>query len=154
MTFRKSLFEKYGCFRTDLGPRPGSEIRSEDTEFGARLLAAGERLRYEPSAVVYHRTPNNRMQRKYFLAWWFDKGRAEIRQYGIPLDAKGSCWGIPLQLFRRLLKWTLSWMLAARPRRRFDCKIKAWWTAGQILECQRCRVRKQANGHIIVPKAD
>src|SRR5215469_9996100 len=31
MAFRRSVFEKYGGFRTDLGPRPGSEIRNEDT---------------------------------------------------------------------------------------------------------------------------
>jgi len=41
MAFRKSVFEKCGGFRPELGPRPGSEIRNEDTEFGARVLAAG-----------------------------------------------------------------------------------------------------------------
>ena len=72
------MFEKYGGFRTDLGPRPGSEIRSEDTEFGWRLLAAGERLRYEPSAVVYHSVSGeSASDKQYFLAWWFDKARAE-----------------------------------------------------------------------------
>jgi hypothetical protein len=43
------------------------------------LLAAGERLRYEPSAVVYHEIPECRLQKKYFLDWWFDKARAEVR---------------------------------------------------------------------------
>src|SRR5580692_4642153 len=62
MAFRKSVFEKFGGFRTDLGPRPGSEIRNEDTEFGQRLLSAGERLRYEPSAVVYHSVPEERLR--------------------------------------------------------------------------------------------
>ena len=56
MAFQKKVFEKHGGFRLDLGPRPGSELRNEDTEFGRRLLAAGERLRYEPSATVYHRS--------------------------------------------------------------------------------------------------
>ncbi len=36
-------------FRIDLGPRPNSEMRGEDFEFADRLLAAGERLRYEPT---------------------------------------------------------------------------------------------------------
>ena len=84
MAFQKKMFNKYGCFRTDLGPQPGSEIRSEDTEFGGRLLAAGERLRYEPSAVVYHSVPENRLQKKYFLAWWFDKARADLRHMWDP----------------------------------------------------------------------
>src|ERR1700733_12275592 len=46
MAFRRSAFDSHGRFRTDLGPCPGSEIRSEDTEFGIRVLNAGERLRY------------------------------------------------------------------------------------------------------------
>ncbi len=54
MAFQRSVFERYAWFRTDLGPRPGSEIHNEDTEFGNRLLKAGERLHCEPSAIVYH----------------------------------------------------------------------------------------------------
>jgi glucosyl-dolichyl phosphate glucuronosyltransferase len=69
MAYRREVLEKYGCFRTELGPHPGSEIRSEDTEFGQRLLLAGERLRYEPCATAYHAVPANRIQKSYFLAW-------------------------------------------------------------------------------------
>ena len=64
MAFPKRVFEKYGSFRTDLGPRPGSEIRGEDTEFGRRLLTRRERLRYEPSAVVHHQVAKNRLQKR------------------------------------------------------------------------------------------
>jgi len=69
MAFTKDMFEKYGLFRTDLGPSPTREIArpNEDTEFGRRLIAAGERLRYEPSAVVCHPTPQHRLQKAYFL---------------------------------------------------------------------------------------
>jgi glucosyl-dolichyl phosphate glucuronosyltransferase len=137
MAFRKTMFDKYGGFRTDLGPRPDSEMRNEDTEFGQRLLSAGERLRYEPSAVVYHAVPKYRVQKKYFLAWWFDKGRADVRQCEIPGSPR--LWGIPLYLVRRIAVWTLRWMLAVRPRQRFDCKVKAWWNAGQIVECHQLR---------------
>jgi len=137
MTFRKYLFEKYGLFRTDLGPQPGSEIRSEDTEFGARLLTAGERLRYEPAAVVYHEVSDKRLQRRYFLAWWFDKGRAEIRQFRLPLHFRSCWWGIPRHLFRPLLTWTLRWVMSVNPRARFNCKLKLWWSWGQIVECHR-----------------
>jgi glycosyltransferase involved in cell wall biosynthesis len=137
MAFQKRLFEKYGDFRTDLGPRPGSEIRSEDTEFGDRLLAAGEPLFYEPSAIVYHSVPQDRVQKKYFLAWWFDKARADIRASGIPTDAKWAVAGIPLYLFPRLGAWTLRWLVALRPAERFSSKLKVWGVAGTILECFR-----------------
>jgi glycosyltransferase involved in cell wall biosynthesis len=137
MAFRRGVFEKYGGFRTDLGPRPGNKIRSEDTEFGNRLLAAGERLRYEPSAVVYHEIPESRLQKKYFLAWWFDKVRADIRAFGIPRNVTWYVAGIPLVLFPRLIVWTLRWTVAVKPSRRFSCKLKVWKLAGEILECYR-----------------
>jgi glycosyltransferase involved in cell wall biosynthesis len=137
MAFRKEAFEKYGGFRTDLGPRPGSEIRNEDSEFSSRLLAAGERLWYEPSAVVYHIIPKNRTRRKYFQVWWFDKGRAGIRELGIPTDTKWRMAGIPIHLLRRLVVWTLRWATSLHEPERFSSKLKVWWLAGSVLECHR-----------------
>jgi glycosyltransferase involved in cell wall biosynthesis len=134
MAFRKEMFEKHGGFRTDLGPRPGSEIRSEDCEFGRRLLAAGELLHYEPSAVVYHTVPENRLQKNYFLEWWFDKARADIREAGIESKTKWLVFGVPLYSFRRLAVWTLRWLFAVEPSRRFSCKLNVWITLGMIVE--------------------
>jgi glucosyl-dolichyl phosphate glucuronosyltransferase len=137
MAFQKRVFEKYGGFRTDLGPRPNSEIRNEDTEFGRRLLVAGERLRYAPSAVVHHSVPPKRLQQHYFLAYWFDKARADIRESGVPTDTRWYFSGVPLYLFRRLAVWTLRWMFMLDPSRRFSCKIKVWAIVGEIKECYR-----------------
>jgi len=137
MAYRKTMFEKHGGFRTDLGPRPGSEIRSEDTEFGQRLLSVGEKLWYEPSAVVYHSTPEGRLQKDYFLGWWYAKARANIRELGSPADARWLVVGVPLVLFRRLVVWTLRWMFAAEPARRFTNKINVWVSAGAVQECYR-----------------
>lgn len=137
MAFRKPMFEKYGGFRTDLGRTRSGLMSNEDTEFGCRLLAAGERLRYEPSAVVYHPVPENRIQRKYFESWWFNKGRSTVRQFGVRPGTKYFVAGIPLYLFRRLAVWTLKWMVAVDPVRRFSNKLNAWTNAGEILECYR-----------------
>ena len=136
MAFRKELFVKYGSFRTDLGPQPGSEIRSEDSEFGSRLLAAGERLWYEPSAIVYHAIPQARIQKKYFQTWWFDKGRADVRELGIP-NVRWTIAGIPVYLFRRLVIWTLRWIMSAREPQSFSRKLKAYYNAGITLECYK-----------------
>jgi len=147
MAYRKEMFEKYGGFRTDLGPCPGSRNpqKSEDSEFGCRLLAAGEQLRYEPSAVVYHAVPEGRVQKEYFLAWWFDKARADIRAFGIQPCTKLCVAGIPLVLFRMLAVWTLRWMVAVAPARRFSCKLKVWGLAGQIVECYHQPFTRTAN---------
>jgi glucosyl-dolichyl phosphate glucuronosyltransferase len=134
MAFRKSVFDKFGGFRTDLGPRPGSEIRSEDAEFGSRLLEAGERLWYEPSAVVYHPITENRLRKQYFLTWWLDKARGDIRAFGTPIDAAWCVAGIPLYLFRRVIVWTSRWIVTLRPSQRFSCKLKVWAYVGEIKE--------------------
>src|SRR5215831_7124451 len=153
MAFRKVMFEKYGTFRTDLGPRPGSEVRNEDTEFGARLLAAGERLRYEPTAVVHHSVSENRLQQKYFLEWWFGKGRANIREFGIRPNTKWYFVGIPLYLFRNLAVGTLRWMMAADPSLRFSHRLKVWSKVGEIVECyrQRLNLDRACNTEVMFP---
>ena len=66
MAFRKSVFDKYGEFRTDLGRRGDQILSGEDTEFGHRLVRGEERLRYEPLAVVYHAVPENRLRKSIF----------------------------------------------------------------------------------------
>lgn len=139
MAYRKEAFEKYGDFRTDLGPRPGSRDpqKCEDSEFGSRLLTAGELMRYEPAAIVYHAVPASRLRKEYFLNWWFDKARSDIRAFGVQPGTKWSLAGIPLALFRRLGVWTLRWMVAAKPRVRFECKLNVWVIAGKITECYR-----------------
>jgi GT2 family glycosyltransferase len=137
MAFRMGMFEKYGGFRTDLGPCPGSEIRGEDTEFGRRLLDAGERLRYEPSAVVYHSVPAARARKSYFLTWYFDHGREMVRGWGRGSDV----FGVPRRFFTalkligiRLPGGAVAWSLTMNPRKRFYRKCWLWSTAGQISE--------------------
>ena len=137
--YRRTMFEKHGGFRTDLGPCAGSKDpqKSEDSEFGNRLLLAGERFRYEASAVLYHSVPQNRVQKKYFQDWWFDKARADVQAFGVPHETKWFLAGIPLNLFRRLAVWTLRWLFSIEPGRRFESKLKVWSLAGSIFESYR-----------------
>lgn len=137
MAFRRDVFERFEGFRTDLGPRPGSEIRNEDTEFGQRVLSGGQQLRYEPSAVVYHEVSQKRLRQEYFLTWWFDKARAEVRQRGFGSAGRWQVGGVPLYLFRRLAVWTIRWLVAWEEARRFSCKLNVWGIAGEIQECYR-----------------
>lgn len=134
MAFRREMFDKYGNFRTDLGPRPGSEIRGEDSEFSCRLLSAGESLRYEPSAIVYHPVPANRLRKRYFLDWWFDKARVDVRTQGIIPATKWQVAGVPLVLFRRTIRWAACWWFSVEPSKRFSYKINMWMNLGSIVE--------------------
>lgn len=137
MAFRREMFEKYGLFRTDLGPSPGSEIRGEDTEFCLRLMKAGEKLLYEPSAVVYHEIPENRLRKQYFLTWYFDYGRAFIRMKGrrrnlgvIPRPVISMANHLLLMLPKKILRW----MLTFEAKKRFYAKTQVWMTVGETAE--------------------
>ncbi len=154
MAYRREMFEKYGPFRTDMGPSANRSIPrpNEDTEFGRRVMAAGGRLRYEPSAVVHHPAPNHRIEKDYFLRWWFDYGRARAREIGRRPDIAG----IP-RPYLTMLKTgtllagvrTLRWMLALNPKSRFYYKCWVWKTAGEIAEIyrqSRDRSRPNDNG--------
>ena len=144
MAFERSLFEKYGGFRTDLGRCGDKALSNEDTEFGRRLLAAGEQLRYEPSAVVHHSIPQERLQQQYFLKFWFDKGRSDILEFGIPSDTRWHVAEIPVSFFRQITRWTAQWMLSIKPSKRFHRKSSVWYIAGQMFQCYQQPPR--ANG--------
>lgn len=136
MAFRKSMFEKHGGFRIDLGRSAKNMIGKEDTEFGERLMAAGERLWYAPSAIVFHPVPKERLTKKYFLAWWFGCGRSMVRERG---KVPGQ-WGIPrycLCMGMSALS-ALRWIRTLNPARRFFWKCWAWMYAGKAVEnyCQ------------------
>jgi glucosyl-dolichyl phosphate glucuronosyltransferase len=133
MAFRKTMFERYGGFRTDLGVGPGSRIPNEDTEFGRRLLAGGERFFFVPSAIVYHPVSAERLKQGYHLTWWFGQGQADVRELGIPRGR--GIFGIPLHLFGSVAVLSLRWLLALGPSNRFGFKRSLWYTFGAIKEC-------------------
>lgn len=140
MSYRKEMFQKHGLFRTDLGRRPASLLSNEDTEFGRRLIAKGERLLYEPSAVVYHPVPEYRVKKSYFLRFWFNLGRSDVRESGRRPDI----WRIPRYYltipkiaFTVLVSRTLRWLSAYGWQRRFFLKGMVWMTVGQMVEYYR-----------------
>lgn len=136
MAYRKEVFQKYGNFRTDLGRCGEVLLAGEEVEFARRLRAAGERLRYEPAAVVYHPVEKYQLSKEYFLTFWFNAGRSGAR-----MASTRPVWGIPRWYFRvarmiaRLPAKALGWMLALTPRRRFYYKVQVWEIVGGLVEC-------------------
>jgi glycosyltransferase involved in cell wall biosynthesis len=135
MAFRKAMFACYGNFRADLGRSGTGMLSNEDTEFGRRLLKAGEALHYEASAVVYHPVSQDRLQKSYLLKWSFAKGRSDIREFGPRAGTRYYFRGVPLYLFRNLARGLLCWTLSLDPRRRFQYKSIVWGKLGAIVEC-------------------
>jgi len=142
MAYRKQMFEKYGLFRTDLGPSASRKTPrpNEDTEFGRRLIGSGERLRYEPSAVAYHPLHEDRVRKRYLLSWWFDFGRAQIREKGRGTPVFGiprHYLGIPKMIALTIPQFICRWWSTFNPQKRFFAQCLTWSMAGQVAETWR-----------------
>ena len=135
--FRKVAFEKYGLFRTDLGPSGEQRgITCEDTEFGLRLIRGGERIIYAPEAVVYHPVDPNRLNKSYFQTWFYNDGRSSVRVNRWPDDA--ICYfGVPRWMYRDVASNFLKWMTGFDPKRRFHHKLRTYRAIGRIAEARR-----------------
>jgi hypothetical protein len=102
-------------------------------------------LRYEPSAVVYHPVPQGRVTKEYLLSWWFDYGRAMIKERG---DRPDVC-GVPrdyLALICRAAEISvisLRGVFAFRSHERFRYKCQAWRGMGQIAELHSRSVNRK-----------
>jgi glycosyltransferase involved in cell wall biosynthesis len=139
MAFKKTAFENYGVFRTDLGKRGNDPMIGEETEFCTRLSRAGHKLIYAPGAVVYHLVPKARVKKSHFQSHYFNWGRYTARVNGFPKNAK-RYFGVPRYLFRSLLVHLCSWLFAFDPPRRFRCKLQVCESLGEISEARRISI--------------
>ena len=103
-------------------------------------MAAGERLWYAPSAVVYHAIPENRLTQRYLLRFWYDHGRATTRERGYRPSVYGIprwCFSIPIILARPFLINVQHWLKTEDPKARFYNKGVVWMMMGEMVEMPR-----------------
>jgi glycosyltransferase involved in cell wall biosynthesis len=76
MSFRKSVFEKVGYFRSDVGRFGKKLLAGEEPELSIRIYEriSGAKIIFEPNAVVYHRVDRNRLSLRYLLKRAFYEG--------------------------------------------------------------------------------
>ena len=76
MSFRRSVFDVVGYFRTDVGRFGRMLLAGEEPELSLRILSRfpGSKIIYEPSAVVYHKVARGRLRLGYFLRRSFYEG--------------------------------------------------------------------------------
>jgi cellulose synthase/poly-beta-1,6-N-acetylglucosamine synthase-like glycosyltransferase len=103
MAVRASVIARLGGLRTDLGKLEGSLRTGEDHEFFLRLLHAGCRGTYEPSALVRHLVPASRLDRGYFRRWLLQNGGDVARLERAAARPSHSCSASPLSVEARAL---------------------------------------------------
>jgi glucosyl-dolichyl phosphate glucuronosyltransferase len=145
--FRRDVFARFGLFRLDLGVRGEKHtITCDDTEFGGRLTAAGEKIVYSPNAIIYHPVDPLRTTKKYFLTWHYYNGVSLTRMEGLPNEGV-SYFGVPRWHYRELAGNLLRWVFSVDSQQRFRYKLRSYRSIGTIAESRRLSRVRRANGY-------
>lgn len=137
MAVRRTVIDRVGGLRVDLGKIEGSLRTGEDHEFFLRMLHAGYRGVYEPAAVVHHWVPAERLDRRYFREWLYQNGRDVARlETSYPLPCR-RLLRVPGYLWRQAISdayaATRGVFLRDKPGR-FAAAARLRWMAGYLRE--------------------
>ncbi len=145
--FRREVFAKHGLFRLDLGVSGSRHtVTCDDTEFGDRIIKGGETVMYCPTAVIYHPVDPQRTTKEYFLTWYYYNGVSLTRTAGLP-NFGTFYFGVPRWLYRELLTNLVRWMVCFQRNRRFNRKLWAYRSVGNIVEAYRLSHLKTTTGN-------
>lgn len=137
MAVRRSVVDRIGGLRADFGKLEGTLRTGEDHELFLRMLRAGYRGVYEPTAVVRHWVPADRLVPRYFHQWHYQNGRDVARlDRAYPLAVPHLC-GVPRYLIREAahdLRTAIAGAAAGDPARRFRGTTRLVWFGGHLRE--------------------
>jgi glucosyl-dolichyl phosphate glucuronosyltransferase len=145
MAVRRTLIERIGGFRPDLGRNGRSLLGQEQAEFFYRSRRAGARGLYVPAMWLTHSVPASRLTREYFRRWWFWKGISHARlhsihgrtELGVDLSQVPRFAGIPRYMFRTALASAIGWLkclIMARPHERAEHAMMLAYFFGYVRE--------------------
>lgn len=109
MAFRASVLKKHGGFDTRLGRTAGKLYAGEETDLMQRILDAGEKLLYCPSARVSHFIPRDRLRKSYFRKWRYDQG--ELKARGARVSGQKYFGRVPHYMWRYAIRSGWSWFV-------------------------------------------
>ena len=148
MAVRRSLIERIGGFRPDLGRNGKALLGQEQAEFFYRSRKAGARGLYVPAMVLDHVVPASRLTRSYFRRWWYWKGVSHARvhelhgrtELGLDLNRIPRVLGVPRYIFGNIVRSALDWARAWFPpdaARRAEHWLSLMYYAGYCREIWR-----------------
>jgi glycosyltransferase involved in cell wall biosynthesis len=142
---RSEVIRRLGGLRTDLGSLDGTLRTGEDHEFFLRMVHAGCRGTYEPTAVVRHWVPRERLRRGYFSRWLYQNGRAVARLESSYPIAVARLFRVPRYLWREaaLNAWrAVRGVLGGDRPSGFAFALRVLWFGGYIREAWLGRPRE------------
>lgn len=150
MAVRRTLIERIGGFRPDLGRRGKSLLGQEQAEFFYRSRASGARGLYVPDMILDHHVPASRLTRSYFRRWWYWKGVSHARlhrlhgrtELGLALADVPRLLGVPRFVYGTITASLREWLEALQEGNRVKRAERAMMIAyaiGYIRESRRAR---------------
>jgi GT2 family glycosyltransferase len=146
MAVRSSVVVRIGGLHPDLGKLGASFRTGEDHEFFLRMLRAGYRGVYEPTAVVHHWVPRSRLVRGYFRRWMYQNGR-DVAQVDAAYSTAIRLLRVPRYLWRSAaadLVEAVAATIGRNPKRRFAAIGRLVWFTGYLGESWRRRTAAAA----------
>jgi glycosyltransferase involved in cell wall biosynthesis len=134
MAVRADVVARIGGLRSDLGKLEGTLRTGEDHEFFVRMLANGYRGVYEPSAVVHHWVPRERLDPDYCRKWLYQNGRDVARLDSIHSGPTKRLLGVPRYMWRQFVINAARCALPTNPAARFAASTQVLWFAGYVRE--------------------
>ena len=135
MAVRARVVKKIGGLRHDLGKLAGTLRTGEDHEFFLRMANAGFRGVYEPSAVVHHFVPRERLERNYFRRWLYQNGQDVRRLEAVHAGNVRRLLRVPRYLWRQAAVDAVSMVkagMAGDIRGRFAASTRLIWFGGYV----------------------
>lgn len=88
MAVRRMIFDKLGCFDTELGRSGDKLIGGEECDFFERMAKVGFPIYYVPRAMVYHRIGDEKLTEEYTSRLFYEVGvsqriRAQRKKNGL-----------------------------------------------------------------------
>jgi glycosyltransferase involved in cell wall biosynthesis len=146
MAVLRTVIDRIGGLRIDLGKLEGTLRTGEDHEFFLRMLHAGCQGAYEPRAVVHHWVPTARLDPSYFRRWLYQNGRDVARLETSYPDTARRLFGVPRHRWREAAGnlVALASVMGGDRARRFAALVRMRWLAGYLRESWAGGLRRPA----------
>jgi len=145
--FKRTVFDRVGWFRTDLGRKKRQQATGEETEVVERLRQQKQRLVYYPDALVYHCIPPQRFSKRYLRRHFYHLGQHYcLTEWDNP-KLNHRILGVPLWQYRVVLThlWrALLFLLTGRLTEFFFEHFEVLIFVGYFRAAQRVRRAKRS----------